>query len=72
MNLLTKLHGLTFSKKLHIANSDTDSEKSYPAPQPTRSSSSSSTNTPFVPRFLLIHSDQEESISSCLRSLYIK
>ena len=52
------------AKKRHIANSDTDSENSYPASQPTKSSSSTSTKTPYVPRFLLIHSDQEETISS--------
>ena len=55
------------AKKRHIANSDTDSENSYPASQPTKSSSSSSsssTKTPYVPRFLLIHSEQEETISS--------
>ena len=55
------------AKKCHIANSDTDSENSYPASQPTKSSSSSSstsTKTPYVPRFLLIHSEQEETISS--------
>ena len=55
------------AKKRHIANSDTDSENSYPASQPTKSNSSSSstsTKTPYVPRFLLIHSEQEETISS--------
>ena len=55
------------AKKRHIANSDTDSENSYPASQPTKpnsSSSSTSTKTPYVPRFLLIHSEQEETISS--------
>ena len=52
------------AKKQHIANSDTDSKNSYPASQPTKSSSSTSTKTPYVPRFLLIHSDQEETISS--------
>ena len=52
------------AKKRHIANSDTDSENSYPASQPIKSSSSTSTKTPYVPRFLLIHSDQEETISS--------
>ena len=55
------------AKKRHIANSDTDSENSYPASQPIKSSSSSSstsTKTPYVPRFLLIHSEQEETISS--------
>ena len=55
------------AKKRHIVNSDTDSENSYPASQPTKSSSSSSsssTKTPYVPRFLLIHSEQEETISS--------
>ena len=52
------------AKKRHIANSDTDSENSYPASQPTKSSSSTSTKTPYVPRFLLIHSEQEETVSS--------
>ena len=52
------------AKKRHIANSDTDSENSYPASQPTKSSSSTSTKTPYVLRFLLIHSEQEETISS--------
>ena len=52
------------AKKRHIANSDTDSENSYAASQPTKSSSSTSTKTPYVPRFLLIHSEQEETISS--------
>ena len=55
------------AKKRHIANSDTDSENSYQASQPTKSNSSSSstsTKTPYVPRFLLIHSEQEETISS--------
>ena len=52
-------------KKRHIANSDTDSENSYPASQPTTSSSSTSTKKPYVPRFLIIHSEKEdESISS--------
>ena len=58
---------LKTSKKRNIANSDTDSENSYPASQPTKSSSSSSstsTKTPYVPRFLLIHSEKEETISS--------
>ena len=56
------------AKKRHIANSDTDSENSYPASQPTKSSSSSSstsTKKPYVPRFLIIHSEKEgETISS--------
>ena len=52
------------AKKRHIANSDTDSENSYPASQPTKSSSSTSAKTPYVPRFLLIYSDQKETISS--------
>ena len=53
------------AKKRHIANSDTDSENSYPASQPTNSSSSTSTKKPYVPRFLIIHSKKEdESISS--------
>ena len=54
-------------KKRHIAIiiSDTDSENSYPASQPTNSSSSTSTKKPYVPRFLIIHSEKEdESISS--------
>ena len=55
-------------KKRHIANSDTDSENSYPVSQPTTSSSSSSstsTKKPYVPRFLIIHSEKEgETISS--------
>ena len=56
------------AKKRHIANSDTDSENSYPVSQPTNSSSSSSstsTKKPYVPRFLIIHSEKEgETISS--------
>ena len=53
------------AKKPHIANSDTDSENSYPASQPTNSSSSTSTKKPYVPRFLITHSEKEdESISS--------
>ena len=56
------------AKKRHIANSDTDSENSYPVSQPTNSSSSSSstsTKKPYVPRFFIIHSEKEgETISS--------
>ena len=56
------------AKKRHIANianSDTDSENSYPASQPTNPSSSTRTKKPYVPRFLIIHSEKEdESISS--------
>ena len=53
------------AKKRHIANSDTDSENSYPVSQPTNSSSSTSTQKPYVPRFLIIHSEKEgETISS--------
>ena len=55
------------AKKRHIANSDTDSENSYPVSQPTNSSSSSpssSTKKPYVPRFLIIHSEKGETISS--------
>ena len=56
------------AKKRHITNSDTDSENSYPVSQPTNSSSSSSstsTKKPYVPRFLIIHSEKEgETISS--------
>ena len=53
------------AKKRHIANSDTDSENSYPASQPTKSCSSTSTKKPYVPRFLIIHSEKEgETISS--------
>ena len=53
------------AKKRHIANSDTDSENSYPASEPTNSSSSTTTKTPYVPRFLIIHSEKEgETISS--------
>ena len=56
------------ARKRHIANSDTDSENSYPVSQPTNSSSSSSstsTKKPYVPRFLIIHSEKEgETISS--------
>ena len=56
------------AKKRHIANLDTDSENSYPASQPIKSSSSSSstsTKKPYVPRFLIIHSEKEgETISS--------
>ena len=43
--------------------------------QPTKSSSSSSstsTKTPYIPRFLFIHSDQEETISSLSPSLVHK
>ena len=46
-------------KKRHIANSDTDSENSYPASLPPNSSSSTSTKKPYVPRFLIIHSEKE-------------
>ena len=60
------------AKKRHIANSDTDSENSYPASQPSKSSSSATTKTPYVPRFLLIHSDQEETISSLSQFLVQK
>ena len=35
------------AKKRHIANSDTDSENSYPASQPIKSSSFISTKTPY-------------------------
>ena len=52
------------AKKRHIANSDTDSENSYPVSQPTNSSSSTSTKKPYVPRFLIIHSEKGETISS--------
>ena len=56
------------AKKRHIANSDTDSENLYPVSQPTNSSlssSSTSTKKPYVPRFLIIHSEKEgETISS--------
>ena len=53
------------AKKRHIENSDTDSENSYPVSQPTNSSSSTSTKKPYVPRFLIIHSEKEgETISS--------
>ena len=54
----------TSGKNSHIANSDADSEQSYPDSQPIKSSSSSLTKTPFAPRFVLIHSDQEETIPS--------
>ena len=55
------------AKKRLIANSDSDSENSYPVSQPTNSSSSSSstsTKKPYVPRFLIIHSEKGETISS--------
>ena len=52
------------AKKRHIANSDTDSENSCPASQPTKSSSSTSTKKPYVPRFLIIHSEKGETTSS--------
>ena len=52
------------AKIRHIANSDTDSENSYPASQPTNSSSSTTTKKPYVPRFLIIHSEKGETISS--------
>ena len=56
------------ARKRYIAKSDTDSDNSYPASQPTKSSSSSSstsTKKPYVPRFLIIHSEKEgETISS--------
>ena len=52
------------AKKRHIANSDTDSENSYPASQPTKSSSSTSTKKTYVHRFLIIHSEKGETISS--------
>ena len=54
------------AKKRHIANSDTDSENSYPASQPTNSSSSTTTKKPYVPRFLIIHIDKEGEIISSL------
>ena len=55
-------------KNSHIANSDTDSENSYPASQPTKSSSSTSTTKkhPYVPSFLIIHSEKEAEIISSL------
>ena len=53
------------AKKRHIANSDTVSENSYPVSQPTNLSSSTSTKKPYVPRFLIIHSEKEgDTISS--------
>ena len=60
-------------KKHHIANSDTDSENSSSASQPTKSNSSSSstsTKNPYVPRFLIIHSEKEGETFSSL-SLFI-
>ena len=52
-------------KKRHIANSDTDSENSYPVSQPTNSSLSTSTKKTYIPRFLIIHSEKEgETVSS--------
>ena len=40
-------------------------ENSYPASQPTNSSLSTTTKKPYVPRFLIIHSEkEEETISS--------
>ena len=56
-------------QKYVTANSDTDSENSYPASQPTNSSSSSSSTLikkPYVPRFLIIHSEKEEETISSL------
>ena len=52
------------AKKRHIANSDTDSENSYPASQPTNSGLSTTTKNTYVPRFLIIHSKKGETISS--------
>ena len=52
---------MNLSTKRHIVTSDTES---YSASQPTKSSSSTSTKRPYVPRFLLILSDQEETILS--------
>ena len=50
----------------HIANSDTDSENSYPASETTNLSSSTSTKKPYVPRFLIIYSEKEEETLSSL------
>ena len=52
------------AKKRHIANSVSDSENSYPASQPTNSSLSTTAKKPYVPRFLIIHSEKGETISS--------
>ena len=54
------------AKKRHIANADTDSENSYPVSQQNNSSSSTSTKKPYVPRFLIIHSEKEGEIISSL------
>ena len=42
---------------------DQRNKQSYSASQPTKSSSSTLTKTPYEPSLLLIHSDQEETIS---------
>ena len=54
------------AKKRHIAKSDIDFENSYPASQPTNSSLSTTTKKPYVPRFLIIHSEKEGEIISSL------
>ena len=59
------------AKKRHIANSDTDSENSYQVSQPTNSSSSTSTKKPYVPRFLIIHSEKEGKTISFLSSFVV-
>ena len=65
MNQTTNYMAKQKAKKRHIANSDTDSENSYPASQPTNSSSPTTTKKPYVPRFLIIHLEKEgETISS--------
>ena len=59
------MHTCKEQKKRHTANSDTDSENGYPASQPTNSSSSTTTKNPYVPRFVIIHPEEEmETISS--------
>ena len=53
------------AKKRQIANSDTDSENSYPASHPTNTSSSTSTKKTLCTQILIIHSEKEgDTISS--------
>ena len=62
------------AKKRHIANSDNDSENSYPASQITKSSSpssSTSTKKTYVPRILIIHLEKEGETISSLSSFVV-
>ena len=69
-NKTTWLNKKQKRKKNVTANSDTDSEHSYPASQPTKSSLSTSTKKTYVPRFLIFHSEIEGATISSL-SLFV-